>query len=235
MKDLALYFRLMVLGLAVLSFCGCAGQEVLDQRPEGFVALFNGKDLAGWKGLLAEPYDNPIKRAKLTPGQLAEEQAKADAIMRKHWRVVDGVLEFDGGGFSLVTVRDYADFELLVDWKIIHPHGDSGIYLRGSPQVQIWDPQQRKVGSGGLFNNKKNPKSPTKIADNPIGQWNTFRIKMIGERVTVHLNGELVVDEVIMENYWDRNLPIFPAEQIELQCHGDPICFRNIFIRKIQH
>ncbi|MHC4560791.1 MAG: 3-keto-disaccharide hydrolase, partial [Planctomycetota bacterium] len=133
------------------------GQGVLNKPPEGFVALFNGKDLTGWKGLLARPYDNPIKRAKLSPEALAKEQAKADKSMREHWKVADGVLEFDGKGPSLATLRDYEDFELLVDWKIVNPRGDSGIYLRGTPQVQIWDPEQHKVGSGGLYNNKKNP------------------------------------------------------------------------------
>jgi len=133
----------------------------------------------------------------------------------------------------LATVRDYEDFELLVDWKIIHPHGDSGIYLRGTPQVQIWDPDRSKAGSGGLYNNKKHPSKPIKTADNPIGQWNTFYIKMISEHVTVYLNGELVVNNVVMENYWDRSQAISPSGQIELQCHGDPIHFRNIFIREI--
>jgi HEAT repeat protein len=201
------------------------------QVPEGFVPLFNGKNLLGWKGLLLSPYDNPAKRKKLSPEELKKRQAEADEDMRKHWFVDNGVLCFDGTGHSLATTRDYGDFEMLVDWKLLTPNGDSGLYLRGSPQVQIWDPAHWKIGSGGLYNNKKNPSKPTMIADNPIGQWNTFRIKMTGERVTVHLNGKLIVDDVVLENYWDRNSPIFPLEQIELQCHGDPICFRNIFIK----
>jgi len=204
-----------------------------NQPPPGFVALFNGKDLTGWKGLLASPNDNPIKRGRLSSEALAAEQAKADAKMRKHWTVNDGILKFDGGGYSLATIKDYEDFEMWVDWKVLYPRGDSGLYLRGTPQVQIWDPGQWKIGSGGLYNNQKNPSQPTSIADNPIGQWNTFYIKMIGDRVTVRLNDTLVVDNVILENYWDRKQPIFPSEQIELQCHGNPIDFRNIYIREI--
>ncbi|MBW8014681.1 MAG: DUF1080 domain-containing protein [Planctomycetes bacterium] len=201
------------------------------QPPEGFVALFNGKDLTGWKGLMSRPYDNPINRGKLGKKEYAAQQAKADESMRKHWQVVDGVLYFDGkkGGHSLATASDYGDFEMLVDWKLMHANGDSGIYLRGSPQVQIWDPAFTKVGSGGLYNNKKNPSKPLVTADKPIGQWNTFRIKMVGEKVTVHLNGKLVVDNVTMENYWNKKKPIFPSGQIELQCHGNPVCFKNIF------
>lgn len=195
---------------------------------KGFVPLFNGKDLTGWKGLVG----NPLTRAKMSPEELAGEQEKADELMRAHWKIEDGVLVFDGKGSHLCTKKDYKDFEMLVDWKI-GPEGDSGIYLRGSPQVQIWDPAQWPEGSGGLYNNQKNPRKPIACVDNPIGEWNTFRIKMIGERVTVHLNGVLVVDNVIMENYWDRDQPIFPAGQIELQSHGSTLYFRNIKIREI--
>lgn len=196
--------------------------------PEGFVALFNGENLDGWKGLVADP----IKRAKMSPEELAEAQAKADEQMREHWSVQDGVLVYDGKGQSLCTAKDYGDFELLVDWKIL-PEGDSGIYLRGSPQVQIWDPAKYPEGSGGLYNNKIHPSKPTVCADKPVGEWNSFRIKMIGDKVTVHLNDTLVVDNVVMENYWDRNQPIFSTGQIELQHHGNTLYFRNIYIREI--
>jgi len=150
--------------------------------------------------------------------------------------VVDGVLTFDGKGRSLCTAKDYADFEMLVDWKI-EKGGDSGIYLRGSPQVQIWDTALTsvgaQVGSGGLYNNQKNPSKPSKAADKPVGQWNTFRIIMVGENVTIYLNDELVVDNVVLENYWDRSKPIYPTGQIELQNHGNFLYFRNIYIREI--
>ena len=199
-----------------------------NQPPEGFVALFNGKDLTGWKGLVG----SPKTRAGMSPQDLAEAQVKADEQMRTHWKVVDGVLVFDGRGHSLCTVKDYGDFELLVDWKI-EAGGDSGLYLRGSPQVQIWDPVQRPVGSGGLYNNKKGPSKPLKCADNPVGQWNTFRIIMTGERVTVYLNSVLVVDDVVLENYWERDKPIYPVGQIELQSHSSPLYFRNVFIREL--
>lgn len=200
--------------------------------PAGFTALFNGKDLTGWKGLLAAPNDNPIKRAQLPGTDLAKAQAQADESMRSHWRAEDGVLVFDGKGQSICTARDYRDFEMLVDWKIL-PDGDSGIYLRGSPQVQIWDASKHKEGSGGLFNNQKNPKNPLVCADRPVGEWNTFRILMVGEKVTVYLNDKKVVDDTVLENYWDRALPIFPSGQIELQNHGNKLFFRNIMIREI--
>ncbi len=195
---------------------------------EGFAPLFNGKDLSGWKGLVG----NPASRTKMTPEELEKAQAEADKLMQEHWKAVDGILYFDGKGENLCTIKDYRDFELLVDWKI-ESQGDSGIYLRGSPQVQIWDPAQWPEGSGGLYNNKVGPSKPLKCADNPIGQWNTFRIKMVGERVTVYLNDVLVVDEVVMENYWERDKPIYSTGPIELQSHSSPLYFRNIFVREI--
>jgi hypothetical protein len=207
--------------------------------PEGFVAVFNGKDLSGWKGLLdpKRKLDNPINRAKLSPEETKVAQAEADENMRKHWRVEDGALVFDGKGRSLCTARDYGDFELYVDWKIL-PKGDSGIYLRGSPQVQIWDTALTnvgaQVGSGGLYNNKKNPSKPSAKADKPVGEWNTFWIKMVGDKVWVKLNDQLVVDGVVLENYWDANQPIFPTGQIELQNHGNTLWFKNVYIKELK-
>ncbi|PHS03021.1 MAG: hypothetical protein COA78_19475 [Blastopirellula sp.] len=196
--------------------------------PKGFKTLFNGKDLTNFKGLVG----NPKTRAAMSKEKLAAEQEKANQRAKLNWTVEDGVLIFSGKGKSLCTIKDYANFEMYVDWKILKD-GDSGIYLRGSPQVQIWDPSQKNVGSGGLFNNKKNPDKPLVIADNPIGEWNTFFIRMVGEKVTIKLNGKLVVDNVILENYWERDKPIYPSGQIELQNHGNRLEFRNIYIREL--
>ncbi|WP_257668221.1 family 16 glycoside hydrolase [Parapedobacter tibetensis] len=209
----------------------------LDELPKGsgYVSLFNGKDLEGWKGLVA----NPIKRAAMDAKTLAAEQAKADEAMRQGWYVKGGVLHFNGKGDNIATVKRYGDFEMLVDWELAKEgkDGDAGIYLRGTPQVQIWDTSRvnvgAQVGSGGLYNNKKHESKPLNVADNPLGEWNTFRITMVGERVTVYLNGELVTDSVVLENYWDRSLPIFPTEQIELQAHGTHVSYRDIHIREL--
>ena len=199
---------------------------------KGFVPLFNGQDISGWKGLVADP----IKRAKMDATTLEKEQAKADEIMRIGWIVKDGLLVFTGKGENLCTDKKYGDFEMYVDWKITKD-GDAGIYLRGTPQVQIWDTSRvdvgAQVGSGGLYNNQKNESKPSKLADNAIGDWNTFHITMVGDQVTVYLNGQLVVDKIPLENFWDRNLPIFPKEQIELQAHGTYVAYRDIYLREI--
>jgi HEAT repeat protein len=199
---------------------------------EGFKPMFNGKDLSGWQGLV----ENPVLRAKMKPAELAKKQAEANKKVPGNWSVRDGCIWFNGSGDNLCSIKDYGDFEMLVDWKITKK-GDSGIYLRGSPQVQIWDTSRvdvgAQVGSGGLYNNQVNPSKPLKVADNPVGDWNSFKIKMIGEKVSVWLNGELVVDNVTLENYWDRKIPIFPVGPIELQAHGTDLAFRDIYVREI--
>jgi len=225
-------FARFAASLATVFAMAVAAHAADNTPPAGFTALFNGKDLTGWKGLLAGPLDNPEKRAEAKPAELAEAQKKADDDMNAHWKVVDGVIVFDGKGRSLATAKDYGDFELYVDWKI-EPKGDSGIYLRGTPQVQIWDPALQNIGSGGLYNNQKNPSKPLTTADKPVGQWNTFKIKMVGEKVTVHLNDVLVVDNVVLENYWNRDKPIYPTGQIELQNHGNTLYFKNIYIKEL--
>lgn len=210
----------------VMGSSGCSGsQSDCGSEAARVVNVFDGKTLSGWKGLVADP----PKRAKMTAEQLAAEQSKADQRMHEHWRAERGVLLYDGKGDSICTARDYANFEMTVDWKI-PPKGDSGIYLRGSPQVQIWD---NPLGSGGLYNNQKNPSNPLVVADRKPGDWNTFRIRMVGDRVSVWLNGMLVTDNVVMENYWERDTPIYPTGQIELQNHSSPLEFRNITIREL--
>ena len=207
--------------------------QVMKSNPgRGFYTMYNGTDLRGWKGLV----DNPVKRRKTSADTLAMKQIKADSIMRKGWLAQGEELHFTGHGDNLCSVKDYQDFELTIDWKI-EKEGDAGLYLRGSPQVQIWDTALTRVGaqvgSGGLYNNQINPKNPLKVADNPVGEWNTFRVIMRGERVTVYLNGELVVDNVILENYWDRKIPIFIKDAIELQAHGNHIVYRNIYVKEL--
>lgn len=224
--------------------------------PAGFSALFNGKDLSGWKGLA---HGNANNRRALTGDALSDAQTKADAVMRDHWSVVDGVLTYDGKGDSLCTAKDYGDIEFYVDWKI--PSGaDSGIYLRGTPQIQIWDPWDprvkagdpdpsnpeqwvaqyangRNLGSGGLWNNRRWRNAPTSLADRKPGEWNTFLIRMVGDKVTIWLNDKLIVDRVALENYWDQSglTPLVRADQIELQHHGSELFFRNLYIRELPY
>jgi hypothetical protein len=229
----------LLFGLGALAALADDKPEPINVPPKGFTALFNGKDLTGWQGVVPMP-----QRQKLMKDREAYEKKvkQQNEKVLKHWSVQpDGVLYYDGKGDSLQTVKDYGNIELLVDWKI-EEKGDSGLYLRGQPQVQIWDsdktPGARGLdigsGSGGLWNNpEKYGKRPLKKADKPVGQWNTFRILMKGDKVTVYLNGILVVDQQPLMNYFDKGKPLPATGPIELQHHGDKLWFRNIFIKEL--
>jgi hypothetical protein len=217
-------------------------ERALNRPPAGFTALFNGKDLAGWRG--RQPNYDPRAEAALSNEERSAKQAQWNSQRDLHWSVdaANGEIVSDGQSPHLATVKTFGDFELYVDWLMVSRNGDSGVYLRSYPQVQIWDPDNpREIkngapkGSGALWNdNDDNPgKWPLAKADNPVGQWNTLRIKMIGSRVWVWLNGKQTVDGRALDNYFDRKQPLVPAGSIELQTHGSEIRFRNIYIREI--
>lgn len=210
----------------------------LNQPPAGFKALFDGDSLDGWFG---HGTTDPRTLWKMTVEELQAHKDKTREDIRKHWSVDNGELVNDGNGLYLTTNEDYGDFELWVEYKTV-PLADSGIYLRGCPQVQIWDSTEEQKfnigadkGSGGLWNNSAGAagKDPAHKMDKPFGEWNQFRIFMIGERVTVFLNGKKVVDNAVMENYFDRANPIFQRGPVQLQTHGGEIRWRNVFIREI--
>src|ERR1051325_4586024 len=205
---------------------------------KGFIPLFNGKDLAGWRG--GGTFDHR-KYLELPADKRAEQDEKWTADMKAHWSVEGDELVNDGHGKYATTEKDYGDFELLLEYKTV-ALADSGIYLRGVPQVQIWDHTNEREfkngaqkGSGGLWNNSAGApgKDPLVLADKPFGEWNAFRIVMVGSRVSVWLNDKLVVDHANLENFYDRKIPAPAKGPIELQTHGGEIRWRNIFIHEI--
>jgi hypothetical protein len=226
----------LTLPLFALTFAASAFAQ--DAPPAGFTALFNGKDLTGWRG--GDTFDHR-KLLEMPEDQRAAKIAEWTKTMREHWRAEGGELINDGKGAYATTEKDYGDFELFVEYKTV-PLADSGIYLRGIPQVQIWDSTEKAKfnlgadkGSGGLWNNSPGApgKDPLVKADKPFGEWNKFRILMVGSRVSVWLNDQKVVDHAILENYYDRKTAAPPRGPIELQTHGGEIRWRNIFLREI--
>jgi hypothetical protein len=212
--------------------------------PKGFTALFNGKDFTNFKGwAIHEKGGSPVDLAKLTP---EERQKKFDAWtadLKNHWTIENGELVNKGTGPFLASEKDYGDFELLIEYKI-SPTCDAGIYPKSMPQIQVWDPEDpaqakndNAKGSGGLWNNPKGTpgRDPLVKADKKAGEWNSFRILVVGERITVHLNDQLVVDHAQILNYYDKGKPVAKAAPFLLQTHAPklPISWRNIFIREI--
>jgi hypothetical protein len=242
-----------VTALALLAPLGAiAGSVKLNCPPKGFTALFNGKDLAGWWGASTE---DPRKWMALPPEEFKKKRDASLEDIAQHWRVENGEMVNDGKGLYATTEKNFRDYELLIDYKTV-PKADSGIYLKGVPQVQIWDWTKEggkwksgaDKGSGGLWNNSPGApgKDPRVRADKPFGQWNHFRIIQCGSRTWVWMNNRLVVENAILENYFGRRkpnapppaatepiVPIPPEGPIQLQTHGGEIRWRNIFIREI--
>ena len=208
--------RLLCVGLSglvvVLGIGWCLAGE--NQPPEGFAPLFGGRDLAGWE-------------AKGDP------KGKSPDGWQDHWKVAGGIIRYDGKSTNLWTRKSFSDFVLMVDWRL-PARGDSGIYLRGTPKCQanIW---VNPLGSGEIYGyrvDKNMPEevrkaaTPRKVADKPVGEWNRFVITMKGDRITVELNGEVVIE--------NAQLPNCPKEgPIALQHHGNPVEFKNIFIKEL--
>ena len=222
------------LGLALFVLAPVSSSD----PPAGFRALFNNVNLEGWHG------NNPHDTNKAPKQKRDEAVAAQQESFKSHWSVEDGVLVNDGHGPYCTTNDDYGDIEFLIDYKTV-ALADSGIYLRGTPQVQIWDSTEAggkwdinaDKGSGGLFNNSKGVPGqlPLVLADKPFGEWNHLRIFQLGSRTTVYLNRKRVVDNAIMENYWDpeRMTPLPARGPIHLQTHGGEIHWRNIHLREI--
>lgn len=231
--------RLVCLLAASLAALTATASAADNTPPEGFVALFNGQDFAGWHGVGTE---DPRKIQALTPEERTKKFSDSLADLAAHWKVDNGELVNDGKGLYMTTDKDYRDYELYVSWKLI-AKGDSGVYLKGTPQVQIWDTTEEggyhklgaDKGSGGLWNNSAGApgKDPVLHADKPIGEWNTFRILQVGAVTSVYLNEKLVVDHALLENYFDRKLPLVAFGPVQLQTHGNEVRWKNIYIREL--
>ncbi len=178
------------------------GQDKIDTEQKlEFESLFNGKDLSGWYAI--ETY-NPREFAAKSVEERKTTIEKARAETPKFWRVENGEIVNDGEGPYLTSDREFRDFELRIEYQTV-AKADSGVYLKATPQVQIWDYTEAggkwdigaDKGSGGLWNNSPGApgKDPLVLADKPFGEWNNLRIRQIGARTSVWLNDKLVVDQ----------------------------------------
>jgi hypothetical protein len=236
MRSVSLF--LAIIAIVSLGIETSASRE--PRAPANFRALFNGKDLTGWFG---RPHEDPRIAWALSPVAQALERSKHREEFEKHWKAADGALVNDGDGPYATSVEEFGDMELRLEYRTV-AKADSGVYLRGNPQVQIWDTTEAggkwnlgaQFGSGGLWNNSPGAigKDPLVKADKPFGQWNSLRVVQVGERTWVWLNDKATVVAARMENYWDRKLPLWPKGPIQLQTHGGEIRWRNIMARDIQ-
>lgn len=250
--------RILLKSITLAAFAGTfaalAVRAADNVPPPGFTALFNGRDLTGWK---VPTGDNG------------------------HWKVVDGAIDYDArseapGDKNLWTEREFGDFVLHLDWRIKEtpylnprvpyilpdgthardtrgkelqlalPDSDSGIFLRGQGkyQVNIWC---WPIGSGEMYGVRTDPRTPPELraavtprtqADKPVGQWNHFEITVRGQTVRVVLNGKTVLP--------GATLPDLPRRgRLALQHHGAErdgkwtsppslLQFKNIYIQELE-
>ena len=209
---------------------------------EGFVSLYNRVDLSGWKvheglvghwkpGVWILYYDG---QATGEDKNLWTEESFGDFTLIADWRWSEhGDYEKTAKRPVILPSGAHAVNPDGTESQVDVPIADSGIYLRGSSkaQINIW---QWPVGSGEIWGFRTDQSQPAEIraaatpsrkADNPVGEWNRFEITMRGEHVTVVLNGETVIERC--------HLPGVPAEgPIALQHHGNPIDFANLFVKR---
>ncbi|MEM9367653.1 MAG: DUF1080 domain-containing protein [Planctomycetota bacterium] len=236
----ACFACLLVLGWNVTAIEAqeAAKAETTAKTNASFRSLFDGETLQGWKAI---PHFSPYKLEQMDVQEREEKLAQWWTEAQDHWSVSDKQLINDGKGPYLVTKETFSDYELRLQYKTVS-RADSGIYLKGCPQVQIWDytdPKKFKIGadkgSGGLWNNPAGweGKDPLTLADRPFGEWNDVRVVQIGSRTSVWWNDYQVVDNARMDNYWQRGEPLPPEGSIWLQTHGGEIRWKHISIREI--
>jgi hypothetical protein len=212
----------------VLLLCSLAPATSADKDkeqnvpPEGFQALFNGKDLKGWKVL----------------------NGKMEV-----WGVEDGLLYVNGkGGGWLMTEKEYADYELRLEYKVPKA-GNSGVAqrapLKGDPayegmEIQILDdeaPQYKDLRPTQYTGSIYDVVPPSKRVTKPAGEWNTMKIIAKGRKVTVELNGTTIVD-ANLDDYKDRadKHPGLLREKghLGLQSHDGRVEFRNLFVKVLE-
>ena len=230
-----------------------AAYTFLSEPDDEFVSLFNGEDLTGWvvpegDGGHWTVEDGVIDYDAMSqaPGDknLWTEEEYGDFVLRIDWRLTETPFINE----NMAIIRPDGTYQRDENGEVIRiaaPDSDSGIYLRGMPkaQVNIWT---WPVGSGevwGYRTDEDMPEevvravTPSKMADNHVGEWNSFEITMEGEYLTVVLNDETVIEEAHLPGVDERG-------PIALQHHGAKedgewvsspslVQFRNIYIKEL--
>jgi hypothetical protein len=220
------------------------------EAPPGFNSLFNGRDLQGWKipegdgghwKVTDGVIDYDARSEAQTDKNLWTEKAYGNFSLRIDWRLKSAPFQYKGR----IILPDGSE-KLDENGKPViveFPDADSGILLRGGPQINIWC---WPVGSGELWSVRRNKNLPPEVraaatpklhADRNIGEWNTFEITLVGDRVSIVLNGKTVIENAKIPG-------IAPSGPIGLQHHGrwvngrwsgppSLVQFRNIFIKAL--
>ena len=176
---------------------------------DGWIALFNGKDLLGWQKA-REPRVDP------------------------KWAVDGDAMTNLDGARDIATIAVYQDFDLTLEYKTVK-EGNSGVYLRGRIEVQVFDSSgKEKPGTdddGAIFGQF----APAVNASKPAGEWNALDVHLVGDTITVKLNGKLIHDNVKLTTVCGGALPGGLLDPGPLRLQGDhgKVWYRNIELRPI--
>lgn len=212
--------------------------EMIADEATGFVSLYNGRDLTGWDA-------KPEHEGHWTSNdwRLAYDGKSSDLWSEKEYGDFEMIVDWRWSGEThdaeLPVILADGNVQRNADGnevkQTVKEAGDSGIYLRGSSksQVNIWC---WPIGSGEVYGYRTDASmsaevragvTPSEAADAPIGQWNRFHITMVGDKLTVVLNGKTVLNEAQLPGVAARG-------KLALQNHGAPIEFANLFVRELE-
>lgn len=175
----------------------------------GWVQLFNGKDLKGWQKA-REPRVDPL------------------------WTVEDGAMTNLNGARDIATIAEYKDYDLTLEYKTVK-EGNSGVYLRGRIEVQVFDSHGKKTPDTGDDGAIYGQFAPKVNASKPAGEWNRLEIHLVGGTITIKLNGMLIHDNVKLSEVCRGALPggLLDPGPIRLQGDHGKVWFRNLKLRPI--
>lgn len=199
--------RLASLCLPLHTLIGCLliAAPLLADDEAGFQPLFNGKDFTGWR---------------FSGGK------DEDAREAPNWKVKDGVILVTGGGSPhLATDKEYADFELQLEWRALRDKYNSGLFIRSGRKVGANQINLAKGAEGGFIGGKVKGAKTVPDLQKPAGEWNDWRVRVRGDKVTFWCNGKLA---------WEATGLKQDKGYIGLQAEGAPIEFRNLRIREIK-
>ncbi len=174
-------------------------------KDAGFVSMFNGKDFTGWR---FEGKESPPKE------------------LPDNWSVSDGLIKLSGGGKpNLGSAKAYADFEMKFEWRAVKDKYNSGFFIRSGEKVGANQLNLAKGSEGAFIGGKLTGSMPVPKLQKPAGEWNEWRVLVVGEKVTFWCNGELA---------WEGT-GIQPKEgYIGLQAEGAALEFRKLRIREVK-
>jgi hypothetical protein len=215
-------------GSAACAQSGGASMNAAANTQSGWRSLFDGRTTAGWRGFRMDS-------------------------MPAGWQVVDSAITRVGAGGDIITVEQFANFELELEWRVA-PGGNSGIMFRvtedsdatykSGPEMQVLDDaahrdgQSRLTAAGANYGLDPAPAGAVK----PAGEWNAVRLVVNGAHVEHWLNGVKVVEYELWTPQWEAKVAATKFAQwpgygrarrghIALQDHGDRVAYRGIRIR----